>query len=100
MKKRVSPVLIVVLLIILVIAAGGLSVVIGRYLPGKEKMDSSVYFHLEGEDQVALVLDQEILEKKGKMLDGSMYIDGDTVGRYINTRFYWGADKQEVLNAL
>ena len=100
MKKRVSPVLIVVLLIILVIATGGLSVVIGRYLPGKEKMDSSVYFHLEGEDQVALVLDQEILEKKGKLLDGSIYIDADTVGRYINSRFYWDEENQEMLYTL
>lgn len=100
MKKRVSPVLIVILLIILVALAGGLSLVIGRYLPGKERVDGSQYFHLESDEETALILDQELLEGKGRFIDGKIYIDESTVSRYINSRFYWDAQNQEMLYTL
>ncbi|MGI6007558.1 MAG: glycosyl hydrolase family 18 protein [Ruminococcus sp.] len=100
MKRRISPVLIVLLLIILVAIAGGLSLVISRYLPGKEKMDSNQYFGLSEDDEAALILDQDILEAKGRLIDGEIYIDEDTVSRYINSRFYWDEQNQEMLYTL
>lgn len=100
MKKRVSPALIVLLLIILVAAAGVLSMVISRYLPGKERMDSSQYFGVENEEEVALILNQEILEEKGRLIDGKIYIGSGTVSQYINSRFYWDEQNQVMLYTL
>ena len=47
-----------------------------------------------GED-VALVLNNEIKEEKGKLSEGRCYLDLDTVHEYLNDRFY--ADYNEGL---
>ena len=100
MKKRTSPVLIVVLLIIVVALAGLASLVLNRYLPGKEVMDSDQYFGVADDSETAIVVQQETLEDKGKIIDGNIYIPETTVSQYINSRFYWDEDSQEMLYTL
>lgn len=100
MKKRVSPVLIVVLLIIVVGLAGIASLVLKRYLPGKETMDSYQYFAIENDSEIAIILNQEVLEEKGKIIDGDFYIPETCVSQYINSRFYWDELNQEMLYTL
>lgn len=96
MKKKIIPVLTVLVLIILVLAVGVSSMLMKRYSPSKEKMDSAEYFQLTGEDQAALIVNNVLEEEKLKVIDGRYYVEDSVVGKYINGRFYWDA-KQNVM---
>lgn len=67
-----------------------------RYAPSTEKMDSAAYFGLSEADQAALIADQILAEEKVKIMDGRYYVEDSVVGKYINGRFYWD-DKQKVM---
>ena len=100
MKKKAAPILVVILLIILVAAAGVLSFVIKRFTPSNEKMDGSEYFGLEQDTDVALVVNHEVLEDSGMVIDGDIYIQDTTVSQYINQRFYWDENNKVMLYTL
>ena len=97
MQKKVSPVLIVVVLILLVTIAGGITFIMNRYKPGTNMADSSQYFGNATEDEVSVVINGEILEEKGKLIDGKVYLSDSQVGEYINSRFYWDIHAKQML---
>lgn len=95
MKKKMVPVLIAIVLIIVI---GGVSVgtmLLEKYSYTKERADLSAYFNMQGEADVAVVLQDELIEERAKLLDGAYYLDINTVHRYFNDRFY--EDKGEGL---
>ena len=95
MKKRIIPVLIAIVLIIIV---GGLSVglkLVDKYSYSKERADLEEYFSINGGDEAAIVLGNELVEEKARLLDGVYYFDLATVRKYFNDRFY--EDKNEKL---
>lgn len=95
MKKKMVPVLIAIVLIIVI---GGVSIgsmLLEKYSYTKERADLSAYFNMQGEADVAVVLQDELIEERAKLLDGAYYLDIDTVHRYFNDRFY--EDKGEGL---
>lgn len=96
-RRRVSPVLVVAGLIIIVAAAGVASAVIGRYRPTKEMADTDEYFGIQSEDEVALVVNGEVLKDHGALIDGAAYLSLDTVNEYVNSRFYWDREKGKLL---
>ncbi len=100
MKKKILPVLVVICLILVVAIVGVASSLIKRYTPSKERMDSKEYFQLESEDQAALIVNHELTEEKVKLIDGRYYVDETTVGKYINSRFYWDEKRQLILYSL
>ena len=58
-------------------------------------MDANAYYGLETGEEVALVLNNEIKEEKGRLSEGRCYLPLDTVHAYLNDRFY--ADYNEGL---
>ena len=100
MKKKILPVLVVVCLIFLIAVAGIISAVVKRYTPTKERMDAQEYFQLASEDQAALVVNSVLAEEKVKIMDGRFYVDETTVGKYINSRFYWDEKREVMLYSL
>ena len=100
MKKSASPVVVVLLLILLVVLAGGVTMFVKRYTPTNTEMDGTEYYGLTGEEQTALVVDGQLLEEKGLLVDGRVYIDCTTVGTYINGRFYWDDREQKMIITL
>lgn len=94
MKKKL-PVIIAVVLIIVIIAITAGTKILERFSYSKERMDLNAYYGLETGEDVALVLNNEIKEEKGKLLEGRCYLDLDTVHEYLNDRFY--ADYNEGL---
>lgn len=95
MKKKMIPVLVAILLILIVVAAGFGTKIIEKYSYSKERADMTEYYALTEEDDVALILQNDFLEAKGKLIDGTYYLDFDTVQTYFNDRFY--VDKVENL---
>lgn len=95
MKKKILPVVIAIVLIIVIAAVSFGTKLWEKYSYTKERADLNAYFNMSGENDVAIVLQDEIIEERAKLLDGVYYLDLATVHKYFNTRFY--EDKGEGL---
>lgn len=88
-----APVIAAIVFIIVVIAAAMLSVMIKKYSPSKERVDLREYYHLQQENDVALLLDQQILEETAILWEGQVYLEYEVVQKYLNQRFYWDSNE-------
>jgi len=90
-RPRVNkmPIFIAIAFIIIVLFAVMLSIIIKKYSPSKERANLQEYYHLQAEDDMALILDQQLIEETAKWWDGQAYLKYETVQQYLNQRFYW-----------
>ena len=90
-RPRVNkmPIFIAIAFIIIVLFAVMLSIIIKKYSPSKERANLQKYYHLQAEDDMALILDQQLIEETAKWWDGQAYLKYETVQQYLNQRFYW-----------
>lgn len=95
MKKKILPVVIAIVLIIVIagISLGGR--LLEKYSYSKERADLNEYFHMSDESDVAIVLQDELIEERARLFEGIYYMDLNTVHKYFNDRFY--EDKGEGL---
>ena len=95
MKKKAVPILIAIALIIII---GGISFgskIIEKYSYSKERADLSAYYSISDSEDVAIILQNEIVEERARLIDGTYYLDLATVHKYLNDRFYM--DRKEDL---
>ncbi len=87
--KKMIPALTAIVLIILIagVALGGQ--ILEKYSYSDERADLNEYFNIYKEEEVPIVLQDELKEEKGILVDGVCYFDLATVHKYLNTRFYW-----------
>ena len=97
MKKKFVPILAAGALIVVVICFMLLGSFIEKYTPSKEHMELSDYYNLSSEQETALILDNQILDAKGKLLNGTVYLDYETVRAYLNDRIYWDHNENKLL---
>lgn len=92
-KNNTAPVLTAAIFVgvVLLVALG--SIVIKRYSPTKERADLESYYHIQNEDDMAIIMDGQRLEEAAKYWDGYVYLDYKTVQKYLNQRFYWDANE-------
>lgn len=100
-KKKTGPVIAGVVLLVLI----GLIVVgtklIQRYVPSDERQDLAEYYGLsDSEESMALVLNNQVTDIKVRYLDGTVYVDYNTVHDLFNPRFYWDANENLLLYTL
>lgn len=95
MKKKIIPVVIAIVLIIIVGGIGFGSKIIERYSYSKERADLEAYFEISSLQDVAIILHNEMIEERARLIDGVYYLDFATVHKYFNDRFY--EDKEEGL---
>lgn len=90
-RRRINktPIIAAIAFIGVVILAAFASVMIKKYTPSKELADLQEYYHLQGEDDMALILDQQLLDETAKYWDGQVYLNYETIRQYLNQRFYW-----------
>ncbi len=93
MKKKIIPFITVFFLIFVVILFMLLGKVIEKYTPSKERQDLSEYYSLTADNEVAIVLNHQVVEEKGRMIDGNVYLNIETIKKYINNRFYWDSNE-------
>lgn len=99
MKKKYMPALIVCFLI-LVIGILGLGVhVIMKYIPTKDRMDSSEYYGEIAEGEAAVIMGTEILEQRALVTGDQVYLPLELVNSYLNQRFYWDPESHQILYA-
>lgn len=97
MKKKIIPVLFAIVLIFLVIAIAFGGKILEKYSYSKERADLNSYFNITAENEIAIVLQDEVVEKKAKLIDGVCYFDLATVERYFTDRFYVNAEEKILL---
>lgn len=85
----------VAVILIIIVSLGAF--IIKKNTPSKEVMELPEYYEevlnlsedLNGDPEVLVILQNKVYEKKGKLLDGTVYLDYDTVVKNFNHRFYW-----------
>lgn len=88
MERKMKMAVIGSLAAIILIGIIAISTVIKMLTPSKEVMPLTDYYTIE-DSEVMIVLQDEIYENKGLLIDGKVYIDYNTVALKFNHRFYW-----------
>lgn len=98
-KRRRSPVMIVSILVLL-LAVTGLGVYFaGKYIPTKEHMNLTEYYGQPAEGEMVVVLGTDIMEDRALKLGKQIYLPQDMVSTYLNQRYYWDSENQQILYA-
>ena len=88
-KKRINPILIGIAALFLILLVVASVFLIRRYAPSKEEMDLELYYGLEENDDLAILVQNTLLEEKGIVISGRPYVSTEVVKEYLNARFYW-----------
>ncbi|GFI36458.1 putative sporulation-specific glycosylase YdhD [Lachnospiraceae bacterium] len=99
-KRKRNMVLRTAFLIILLIAAVAGMILWKKYSPSREKADLKKYYGIEEEGQLAIIVNNEIVEANGMISDGKAYVRYETVRDHINNRFYWDPNENVLLYTL
>lgn len=91
--KKMIPVIVAIVLIILIAVAGFGAKLLEKYSYSKERADLTEYFDVQGDNDVPIILQDELIEEHAKIFDNKCYFDIATVHKYFNDRFY--EDKAE-----
>lgn len=101
-RKRNLIIRMMLLILLIIIAAGGL-LFWKKYGSSKEKADLKQYYGIQDNDDLAVVINSQIigaLEESfagGKLFEGVPYIEYSVVRDYINERFYWDSNENVLL---
>lgn len=88
MKKKAIPIIIAIVLIIVIFGVAFGGKIMDKYSYTKERADLSSYFQISGDTDVAIILQNEMIEERARLLDGTYYVDLATTHKYFNERFY------------
>lgn len=95
MKKKIIPILAAIVLIIIIGCVSIGAKLIERYSYSRERADLNDYFQISSQEDTAIILGNDIIEERARLIDGVYYLDLSTVHKYFNDRFY--EDKKENL---
>lgn len=101
-KKRRQRNLIAKSILFFIVIAGllGGAFLIKKYGPSKAEADLNEYYGINKEEQLAVVINNEVLGARGMMLDGKAYVEYKIVRDYLNDRFYFDAHENILLYTL
>lgn len=109
MKKKVTPFIVAIVFIMIVFLLGALANWIEKNKPSDTKADLQSYFGFNGDlsqishlsvskaDEIALIVDNEMIESRGVLLNDVIYLPKDMVQKYLNSRFYWDSNENLLL---
>ena len=96
MKKKMIPVIVALVLILIIALVGFGGKILDKYSYSKELADLDAYFGV-AQGELAIVLQDEMVEQKALLRDNAVYFDIDTMERYLNEGFYVDAVEQKLL---
>lgn len=97
MKKKIIPFIAAGVLMIVIVLFMILGSVIEKYTPSKDRQDLADYYSLTSADEVAIILNNEVLDISARMIDGNVYLDYETVHDMLNPRFFWDSNENKLL---
>lgn len=92
-KKNNNSVIAAAIFITVVIMVAGISMLIKKYSPSKERVDVNAYYNIQNRDDVAIVLNNERIDHMAKYWDGHVYLEYQMVHDNLNQRFYWDSNE-------
>lgn len=95
-KQRTILTLITAAVVVVLVLIVGLSVYAKKYSPTKEKTDFESYYGIKEEDELFVVFDNEQMEYNAVLQDNEVYVNYETVHDYLNKRFYWDSEQQQL----
>ncbi|WP_235416472.1 glycosyl hydrolase family 18 protein [Faecalicatena contorta] len=99
-RRKRNLTLKIAFLIILVIAAVAAIFLWKRYGPTKEQADLKKYYGIENENQLAVIVDDQVVEPSAMIADGKAYLRYETLRDYVSSRFYWDPNENILLYTL
>jgi len=88
-RKKRSPLPVIFSMAAVVVILGAAVYLFERASTNSRKMDLKTYYGITSDEQAALVVNDSILQTKGMVRDGTVYIDYPTVWNSFNNCFYW-----------
>ena len=101
-KKRRKRNLAIKTTLFFIIAVGviGGAILFKKFGPTKERADLNEYYGIKQENQLAVIIDNEVIGAAGIMLDGKAYVEYSVVRDYLNGRFYVDYNENVLLYTL
>lgn len=99
-RRKRNLIIKMVLFVILIITVIAGAFLWKKYSPSKELADWKEYYGINNEDQLAIIIDDQIVEPLGMISEGKAYVQYELVRDYINDRFYWDPNENMLLYAL
>ena len=95
-RYRTGLIAVVAVVVLAALAAG--TFLVKRYAPSKEWMDGYKYFEVDSNtDKTLVIIDNKSYSDIGVMRDDVLYLPVDFVSDYINVRFYYDKESNDVL---
>lgn len=88
-RRQMNTIMLAAVAVFLILIIAAAVFLIRKYSPSKERMDSDSYFGLEEENDLAIIVQDTLLEDKGIVLNGRPYVSTAVIKEYLNDRFYW-----------
>lgn len=92
-RRRIPPVVIAVAIGLVMVVVFVVGRIIEKNTPSKtyvsEDKIKEMYYISGDESEIAIVMQDEIVENKAYMQDETIYLEYNFVKTYINSRFYW-----------
>lgn len=98
-RKRNRTIAILLVLCAVIIGIGGTLFWI-KFGPSKEMADLNEYYGISGNDDLAIIADNQVLGAGGRIIDGVPYIEYTVLRDNINSRFYWDSNENILLYTL
>ncbi len=113
-RRKANLAIKVVLFVIIIAGIIGGTIFMKKYGPSKEKADLNEYYGITREDQVAVIIDNQVLRLTesadseqtkdagvcGIQIDGTTYLEYEVVRDYLNERFYLDFNENILLYTL
>ncbi len=97
-KKPVIPVIISLAAVVMIIAV--MALLFQKSSGNGNRMNKAAYYELEAENDVALIVDDQVLEEKGKLINGKTYIGYNTTWSYLNSGFFYEEESDQMIMTL
>ncbi|MBO4456998.1 MAG: chitinase [Butyrivibrio sp.] len=99
--KRFNPAILIIALIFIIGGYLGFQMVRdgsieNMFFYNNDKADLKNFFDISDDKEVAIVIGDEILDEKARLIDGAYYMDYPSVQKYINSRFYYGMEDETI----
>ena len=99
-KKKKSPVPIIISLAVVAVIIAVMAFVFQKTAGNGNLMNKATYYNTDAETDVALIVDDKVLEEKGKIIDGRTYIGYNTTWNYLNSGFFWDDSTGQMMMTL
>ena len=99
-RRRQDLTIKIAIFVILIASVIGGALLIKKFGPSKEMVKLDKYYGIENENQLAIIVDNEVIGAKGMLYDGKPYVEYAVVRDYLNGRFYLDVNENILLYTL